>query len=177
MIEFDEKPSVIGTNIKIIGVGGAGGNAINTMIQNNLFGVEFIAMNTDISDLNKSKASMRLQLGKKLTRGLGTGANPEIGSRSAEESRDEIKSHLDGADMALAKRLIVRVPSNLKGDALDAIKTAVVGSKGSCSLCFEVETDGAIVNIDAGKEFMVSPVRDFLYRLSEIVGPKGVDLQ
>lgn len=99
MIEFDEKPGLIGTNIKILGVGGAGGNAINTMIQNELFGVEFIAMNTDGSDLHKSKANMKLQLGKKLTRGLGTGANPEIGARSAEESKDDIKSHLDGADM------------------------------------------------------------------------------
>ncbi|MDY0151253.1 MAG: cell division protein FtsZ [Candidatus Cloacimonas sp.] len=99
MIEFDEKPAQIGTNIKIVGVGGAGGNAINTMINNNLFGVEFIAANTDVSDLNRSRANMKLQLGKKLTRGLGTGANPDIGSRSAEESKDEIKAHLDGADM------------------------------------------------------------------------------
>ena len=99
MIEFDEKPSQIGTNIKIIGVGGAGGNALNTMIENNLYGVEFIAANTDSRDLDKSKANMKLQLGKKLTRGLGTGANPEIGARSAEESKDDIKSHLDGADM------------------------------------------------------------------------------
>ena len=99
MIEFDEKHSQIGTNIKIIGVGGAGGNALNTMIENNLYGVEFIAANTDSRDLDKSKANMKLQLGKKLTRGLGTGANPEIGARSAEESKDDIKSHLDGADM------------------------------------------------------------------------------
>ncbi|MBP7309710.1 MAG: cell division protein FtsZ [Candidatus Cloacimonetes bacterium] len=99
MIEFDEKPAQIGTNIKIIGVGGAGGNAINNMIRNNLFGVEFIAANTDGGDLKKSLANMKMQLGKKLTRGLGTGANPEIGGRSAEESKDEIKSHLDGADM------------------------------------------------------------------------------
>lgn len=99
MIEFDEKPSQIGTNIKIIGVGGAGGNALNTMIDNNLFGVEFIAANTDSRDLAKSKANMKLQLGKKLTRGLGTGATPETGARSAEESKDDIKSHLDGADM------------------------------------------------------------------------------
>lgn len=99
MIEFDEKPAQIGTNIKIIGVGGAGGNAINNMIQNDLIGVEFIAANTDGSDLRKSLANMKLQLGKKLTRGLGTGANPEVGGRSAEESKDEIKSHLDGADM------------------------------------------------------------------------------
>lgn len=99
MIEFDEKPAQIGTNIKIIGVGGAGGNAVNTMIDNELSGVEFIAANTDISDLVKSKAKMKLQLGKKLTRGLGTGAKPELGARSAEESKDDIKSHLEGADM------------------------------------------------------------------------------
>ena len=84
---------------------------------------------------------------------------------------------LDGADMVLAKRLIVRVPLTLKGEALSALKMAVIGSKGLCALSFEVETDGAFVNIDAGKEYMISPVRDFLYRLSEIVGPKGVELQ
>ncbi|MDP2173000.1 MAG: cell division protein FtsZ [Candidatus Cloacimonadaceae bacterium] len=99
MIEFDEKPTQIGTNIKIVGVGGAGGNAINTMIANDLFGVEFIAANTDITDLHKSKAKMKLQIGRKLTRGLGTGANPDTGSRSADESKDDIKSHLEGADM------------------------------------------------------------------------------
>lgn len=99
MIEYDERPAQIGTNIKIIGVGGAGGNAINTMIDNELNGVEFIAANTDADDLTKSKAKMKMQLGKKLTRGLGTGANPDVGSRSAEESKDEIKSHLEGADM------------------------------------------------------------------------------
>ncbi|MCB5224359.1 MAG: cell division protein FtsZ [Candidatus Cloacimonadaceae bacterium] len=99
MIEFDEKPNQIGTVIKIVGVGGAGGNAVNTMIANELTGVEFIAANTDMSDLVKSKAKMKLQLGRKLTRGLGTGAIPELGAKAAEESRDEIKSHLEGADM------------------------------------------------------------------------------
>ncbi|MDZ4121597.1 MAG: cell division protein FtsZ, partial [Candidatus Cloacimonadaceae bacterium] len=99
MIEFDEKPAQIGTNIKIIGVGGAGGNAINTMIENELYGVEFIAANTDNSDINKSHAKMKIQLGRKLTRGLGTGANPETGKLSAEESKDDIRAHLEGADM------------------------------------------------------------------------------
>ncbi|MGC9362171.1 MAG: cell division protein FtsZ, partial [Candidatus Syntrophosphaera sp.] len=99
MLEFDEKPAQIGTNIKIFGVGGAGGNAINTMIDNKLTGVEFISANTDMSDLVKSRAKMKLQLGKRLTRGLGTGANPELGERSAEESKDEIRSHIEGADM------------------------------------------------------------------------------
>lgn len=99
MLEFEERPTQIGTNIKIVGVGGAGGNAVNTMIQNELAGVEFIAANTDISDLNKSLADIKLQIGKKLTRGLGTGADPDKGARSAEESKDDIQSHLEGADM------------------------------------------------------------------------------
>ncbi len=99
MIEFDEKPTIIGTNIKVIGVGGAGGNAVNTMIANELKGVEFIVANTDIKDLHKSRAKMKLQLGKRLTRGLGCGAQPDKGRLAAEESKDEIKSHLEGADM------------------------------------------------------------------------------
>jgi cell division protein FtsZ len=99
MIEFDEKPMQVGSVIKIVGVGGAGGNAINTMIENNLTGVEFIAANTDMMDLTKSKAKMKLQVGKKLTRGLGTGANPDMGRQAAEESKDDIRAHLEGADM------------------------------------------------------------------------------
>jgi cell division protein FtsZ len=99
MIEFDEKPMQIGSVIKIVGVGGAGGNAINTMIDNNLTGVEFIAANTDMMDLQKSKAKMKLQVGKKITRGLGTGANPDMGRQAAEESKDDIRAQLDGADM------------------------------------------------------------------------------
>jgi len=99
MLEFDDKNAPIGTVIKIIGVGGAGGNAINTMIENGLEGVEFIAANTDVMDLKKSKAKVKLQLGKKATRGLGTGANPSLGRDSALESEDDIRSHLEGADM------------------------------------------------------------------------------
>jgi cell division protein FtsZ len=99
MIEFDDKPMQIGSVIKIVGVGGAGGNAINTMIENKLSGVEFIAANTDMMDLQKSKAKMKLQIGKKSTRGLGTGANPEVGRQSAEESKDDLRTNLEGADM------------------------------------------------------------------------------
>ncbi|MGD0819289.1 MAG: DNA polymerase III subunit alpha [Desulfomonilia bacterium] len=84
---------------------------------------------------------------------------------------------LDGADMVLAKRVIVRVPYTLRSEALRTLKETIISSKGPCLICFEVETDGAYVNIDAGKDYMVSPVRDFLQRLSEIVGPKGVELQ
>lgn len=101
MLELDLNQDEIpfGTNIKIIGVGGAGGNAINTMIEYSLSGVEFIAANTNILDLKRSNAKIKLQLGKEVTKGLGAGANPEIGRKSAEESREDIKSNLKGADM------------------------------------------------------------------------------
>ena len=78
------------TNIKVIGVGGGGGNAVNRMVQSGLRGVEFISMNTDQQALFASKATQKVQLGAKLTKGRGAGADPEIGQRSAEESRDEI---------------------------------------------------------------------------------------
>ena len=85
--------------IKVIGVGGAGNNAINRMIESGIKGVEFIAVNTDRQALQISKASTRIQIGEKLTRGLGAGANPEIGGQAAEESKSEIAEVLRGADM------------------------------------------------------------------------------
>lgn len=86
-------------NIKVVGVGGGGGNAINRMITDGLRGVEFIAINTDKQALEESKANIKIQIGEKLTRGLGAGANPEIGECSAEESKAEIAEALKGADM------------------------------------------------------------------------------
>ncbi len=88
------------TQIKVVGVGGGGGNAVNRMVQNGLQGVEFISMNTDQQALIASKSTQKVQLGAKLTRGRGAGADPEIGQRSAEESRDEIAASLKGAQMA-----------------------------------------------------------------------------
>ena len=85
--------------IKVIGVGGAGNNAVNRMIEAGIRNVEFIAVNTDRQTLNESKASSKIQIGEKLTRGLGAGANPDIGSQAAEESRAEIAEILKGADM------------------------------------------------------------------------------
>ena len=85
--------------IKVIGVGGAGNNAINRMVDAGIKGVEFIAVNTDRQALQLSKASSRIQIGEKLTRGLGAGANPEIGTQAAEESKAEIAEALRGADM------------------------------------------------------------------------------
>ncbi len=92
--QFHQKPS-----IKVIGVGGGGGNAINRMIENEVKGVEFVAINTDAQVLRLSKADIRLQIGKMLTRGLGAGADPEIGRRAALESEDEIRELLSETDM------------------------------------------------------------------------------
>ena len=86
-------------SIKVVGVGGAGNNALNRMINANIKGIEFIAVNTDKQALEVSKASKKIQIGEKLTRGLGAGANPEIGKCSAEESKTEISEALKGADM------------------------------------------------------------------------------
>lgn len=92
--EFDQMPK-----IKVIGVGGGGSNAVDRMIENEVQGVEFIVCNTDAQVLRLSKAETRIQLGKELTRGLGAGANPEIGKKAAEESYEELKQMIDGADM------------------------------------------------------------------------------
>lgn len=85
--------------IKVIGVGGGGGNAVNRMIQAGIAGVEYIVMNTDAQALRQSEAPIKIQLGEKTTRGLGAGANPEIGAKSAEESEEDIRSSIDGSDM------------------------------------------------------------------------------
>ncbi|ABO49223.1 cell division protein FtsZ [Desulforamulus reducens MI-1] len=86
-------------NIKVIGVGGGGNNAVNRMISAGLKGVEFVAVNTDAQSLFLSQSNSKIQIGNKLTKGLGAGANPEIGCKAAEESREEIMQALKGADM------------------------------------------------------------------------------
>ena len=85
--------------IKVIGVGGAGGNAVNRMIDEGVQGVSFIAANTDVQALNSNKAENKIQLGPKLTRGLGAGSHPEVGEKAAEESQQTIEDSLKGADM------------------------------------------------------------------------------
>ncbi len=98
MLEFEEENSNFAA-IKVIGVGGAGTNAVNRMVDSGLKGVDFIAVNTDKQALALSKATSKIQIGEKLTKGLGAGANPEIGQRAAEESREEILQTIKGADL------------------------------------------------------------------------------
>ena len=98
IFEFEEAAAQ-NARMKVVGVGGGGGNAVNRMIDEDLEGVEFISVNTDAQALKQSKSQLKLQIGKKLTRGLGAGARPEIGRQAIEESRDEVRKALDGADL------------------------------------------------------------------------------
>jgi len=98
IFEFEETP-IQNARMKVVGVGGAGGNAVNRMIDEDLEGVEFISMNTDAQALKGSRAQLTLQIGKKLTRGLGAGARPEIGRQALSESEDDVRGALEGADL------------------------------------------------------------------------------
>jgi cell division protein FtsZ len=97
MFEFVDAENV--AKIKVVGVGGAGGNAVNTMITGGLSGVDFITMNTDLQALSASRADTKLQMGATLTKGLGAGANPEVGREAALEDREQIAAAIQGADM------------------------------------------------------------------------------
>lgn len=99
MIELDRSVEHHGAKIKIVGVGGGGGNAVNSMIERGLEGCEFIAVNTDMQALTNNLSSVKCHVGKQLTRGLGAGANPEVGSNAVQEDREEISQVLSGADM------------------------------------------------------------------------------
>jgi len=98
MIQFDEL-SEQSAKIKVVGVGGAGGNALNGMIEAGLSGVEFIAVNTDAQNLENNRAPQRIQIGKDRTKGLGAGADPEVGLRAVEDDKEAIISSITGADM------------------------------------------------------------------------------
>ncbi|EHJ52178.1 cell division protein FtsZ [Streptococcus macacae] len=142
--------SVQGAVIKVIGVGGGGGNAINRMIDEGVAGVEFIAANTDIQALSSSKAETVVQLGPKLTRGLGAGGQPEIGRKAAEESEEALTEALTGADMVFitagmgggsgtgAAPVIARIAKGL-GSLTVAVVTRPFGFEGNKRSNFAVE--------------------------------------
>ncbi|MBL8984880.1 MAG: cell division protein FtsZ [Gemmatimonadetes bacterium] len=94
-----EEPPAQNARMKVIGVGGGGGNAVNRMIEEQLVGVEFVSVNTDSQALSSNKADVKVQIGKKLTRGLGAGARPEIGRQAIEENRDEVLEAMQGSDL------------------------------------------------------------------------------
>ncbi|MFN2412065.1 MAG: cell division protein FtsZ [Pyrinomonadaceae bacterium] len=96
---FIDEPPITGARIKVVGVGGGGGNAVNRMIEAGVSGVEFIVANTDLQALNASKAPMKIQLGSRSTRGLGAGSNPEVGREAALEDHEKLLDVLEGSDM------------------------------------------------------------------------------
>lgn len=121
-LEFDVNQFA---NIKVIGVGGGGNNAVNRMIQAGLKGVQFITVNTDAQALSLTLAEHKIQIGAKLTKGLGAGADPEIGQKAAQESREELVQALRGADMVFVTagmevqvlevlQLLLRLPKRLE---------------------------------------------------------------
>jgi cell division protein FtsZ len=99
MIFEYEEPVTQNALMKVVGVGGGGGNAVNRMIDEDLEGVEFITVNTDAQALKNNKANLKIQIGRKLTRGLGAGARPEIGRQALDENRDEVLKAIEGADL------------------------------------------------------------------------------
>jgi len=98
-IFIDDDPPITGARIKVIGVGGGGGNAVNRMIEAGIEGIEFLVANTDLQALKRSRAPIKIQLGGKLTKGLGAGANPDVGRNAALEDTEKIIEALEGADM------------------------------------------------------------------------------
>ena len=97
---FQFVEEIVGSaKMRVVGVGGAGGNALNCMIESGLACVDFIAVNTDAQALQQNGAAKRIQIGRETTRGLGAGANPEVGKQAVEENRDEIRAAIEGADM------------------------------------------------------------------------------
>ena len=98
-IFIDDDPPLTGARIKVIGIGGGGGNAVNRMIEAGIEGIEFLVANTDLQALKRSKAPIKIQLGSRLTKGLGAGANPNVGREAALEDTDKIIEVLEGADM------------------------------------------------------------------------------
>ena len=107
MLEIKTNESEAAAKIIVVGVGGGGNNAVNRMIDEQIAGVEFIAVNTDKQALQLCKAPTLMQIGDKITKGLGAGARPEIGEKAAEESAEEISAALKGADMVFVPEQVL----------------------------------------------------------------------
>src|SRR5215472_7471460 len=99
IITFEPEQSANGAKIKVVGIGGGGGNAVNRMIEAGIEGVQFLVANTDLQALKSSRAAVKIQIGEKLTRGLGAGGDPDVGRQSALEDTEKIIEAIEGADM------------------------------------------------------------------------------
>ncbi len=161
--------------IKVMGIGGSGGNAINDMIEAGVSGVEYIAANTDAQDLHNSLADIRIQLGEKSTRGLGAGANPEIGKISAEEDIDKIKTLLEETDMLFitsgmgggtgtgAAPVIARVAKDM-GILTVAVVTKPFTFEGKSRMR---NADAGIINLNESVDALITIPNDKLFELPE----------
>ena len=200
-ISFNEEP-LNDAKIKVIGVGGGGGNAVTRMIDAGVEGIEFIAANTDLQALRMSRAPVKLQLGVKLTNGLGAGANPEVGRKAALEDSDKIIEALEGADMVFvttglgggtgtgAAPIIASLASEM-----GALTVAVVtkpfsfegrrrmnqAEKGVAELMESVDTVIEIPNEklhdwleEIGAQDQIDPMNDILWDLGAECGPLGL---
>ena len=107
MLEIMTNEAESSAKIIVIGVGGAGNNAVNRMVEETIGGVEFIGVNTDKQALSLCKAPTTIQIGEKLTKGLGAGAQPTVGQQAAEESSEDLKQAMQGADMVLDRKSVV----------------------------------------------------------------------
>ena len=132
-IFIDDDPHPLGARIKVIGIGGGGGNAVNRMIEAGIKGVEFIVANTDLQALNLSKAPTKIQLGSQLTRGLGAGSDPEVGRKAALEDTEKIIEVIEGADM-------VFVTAGLGGGTGTGAVPVIA------ALAMELGADGVLMN-------------------------------
>lgn len=163
--------------IKVIGVGGAGGNAVNRMIHSNVEGVQFIAANTDAQALAHSEADKKIHLGGKITRGLGAGGNPEVGEKAAEESKDEIAAALEGADLVF----VTAGMGGGTGTGAAPVVAEVAKSLGALTIGvvtkpFAFEGRKRKANADRGVEILTEKVDSLVIipndRLLEIASPE-----
>ncbi|MEH6986631.1 cell division protein FtsZ [Cytobacillus firmus] len=176
MLEFDTNIDQYAT-IKVIGVGGGGNNAVNRMIEHGVEGVEFIAVNTDGQALNQSKAEVTMQIGAALTRGLGAGANPEVGRKAAEESESQLREVLKGADMVFVTAGMGGGTGTGAAPAIARIAREVGAlTIGVVTRPFKFEGRKRAANADAGIEAMKKAVDTLIIipndRLLEIIDKK-----
>ena len=142
IFELDESTAQH-ARMKVIGIGGGGSNAVNRMIEERLVGVEFISVNTDAQALSKSKSDMKVQIGKKLTRGLGAGARPEIGRQAIEENRDEVLESLQGADLVFVTCGMAAAPGPGRPQSSPSFRATSARSRSASSPSRSSSRDGS----------------------------------